>query len=247
MTSSIWGSMRYPCDELMSVWGPIRYFNYDSKPSYNMHLDPTTISHTEILDIGVNSHPEIDLHLAKTTNPHGTTLIQTTMKVGNLQTPSLTVNGVSITSDTLTSVPSGTPITMSGGVKLGSNAGLLSQYYSVIIDRVPSQGIWATLPTLTWLVRVWNGAVILSLLTPHIAAVTVNQSILFPNLIPVGIRPAANVTVNLLTLRFDSASTGITQGSVGITTDGTVSLNSPTGAWSSNAGPLNFSAYVYHL
>jgi hypothetical protein len=47
-------------------------------------LDPASTSHTILQDIGVNSHPTIDGHLANSTNPHGATLTQTTLNSTNI-------------------------------------------------------------------------------------------------------------------------------------------------------------------
>ena len=37
---------------------------------------PTTFSHTTLSDIGVNTHAQIDAHIASSANPHSTTKAQ---------------------------------------------------------------------------------------------------------------------------------------------------------------------------
>lgn len=47
-------------------------------------LDPASTSHTILQDIGLNSHAQIDGHIANSINPHGGTLTQTTINSTNI-------------------------------------------------------------------------------------------------------------------------------------------------------------------
>ena len=53
--------------------------------------DITTRSHTALTDIGTNTHAQIDTHIANTSDPHGSTLTQTTANITNLQIASVAV------------------------------------------------------------------------------------------------------------------------------------------------------------
>lgn len=43
-----------------------------------------TRSHTSLTDIGINTHAQVDTHIANTTNPHGLTISNLSLKSGNL-------------------------------------------------------------------------------------------------------------------------------------------------------------------
>lgn len=45
-------------------------------PSVAIDVDPTNITHTDLQDIGTNTHAQIDTHIASTSNPHSVTLEQ---------------------------------------------------------------------------------------------------------------------------------------------------------------------------
>lgn len=58
--------------------------------------DLATKSHTSLTDKGTNTHPQIDTHIADTSDPHGASLSQTTLNATNLTVAS--TNGLIFTS-----------------------------------------------------------------------------------------------------------------------------------------------------
>jgi hypothetical protein len=59
---------------------------------------PTTFSHTTLSDIGVNTHAQIDTHIASTSNPHSTTKAQ--VGLGNVDNTADTAKPVSTAQQT---------------------------------------------------------------------------------------------------------------------------------------------------
>lgn len=73
--------------------------DFDNEPTV-YGINPSNISHTQLKDIGVNTHPEIDDHINSSINPHGENLTQT-----------------NLTCDTINAINTD-PLISGGGVKI---------------------------------------------------------------------------------------------------------------------------------
>jgi len=230
-----------------SVWGSDPFFKDDPYANgYNIHIDPTTISHTNILDVGTHTHPDIDIHLAETVNPHSSPMTQTTMAVDTITSSGpVPVGGVAIANDELTSDPPGTPISMPSGVALGSSGFLFTQYYSVIISAQPTQHIWAAPPTITFAFNVINGSLWVNIMNPYVDARVVSQSIIFTGIVPALLRPPANRS-KLIAFQINDTSTGVGPANLTLSSNGNLTIG-PLASIGAVGGILCCNAFMYNL
>lgn len=83
-------------------------------------LDPAFTSHNILQDIGVNTHANIDTHISSQSNPHGSSLSQTTLNVGTINKLSpaneITINDPIISTNlTTNNIPDNVVTTSSSG------------------------------------------------------------------------------------------------------------------------------------
>lgn len=230
-----------------SVWGSDPFFKDDPYANgYNIHIDPTTISHTDILDVGTNTHPDIDIHLAETVNPHSSPMTQTTMAVDTITSSGpVPVGGVAISNDELTSDPPGTPISMPSGVTIGSPGFLFTQYYSAIVSAQPIQHIWVSPPTITFAFNVINNSVWVNIMYPYVAARATHQSIVFAGIVPALLRPPATRS-KLIAFQINDTSAGAGPATLIIANNGNLTIN-PLASTGGIAGILSCNAFIYNL
>lgn len=209
---------------MQSLWG---YESGNNEYNKLSNAPNPPFDHYDLQDIGVNTHAQIDAHIANSVNPHGTTLTQTTLNVTNLDEETL---GGGITINTGTPGPkfSGgliTPVTAStilltDGMSVGSPSTPLNQFYANYMSGVtPTTYPWATAMPVDFYFVKMGGYCEMNLVTQAIGAITTSTNVVFLGVVPAIMRP----TSNQLRIYVTSVTTGLHRlGALLINTSGDV-------------------------
>lgn len=99
LTQDVVGSM-------LTNTSDIQWIYNDSIPSITALIDQTVLDHTNLLNIGTNTHSQIDTHIANTSNPHSTTVSQ--LGLGSVENTALSTWAGSSNITTLGTINTGT-------------------------------------------------------------------------------------------------------------------------------------------
>jgi len=185
-----------------SVWGYV-----DGRVKYNKlsNAPNPPFDHYDLQDIGVNTHAQIDAHIANDTNPHGTTVTIDDLQVGTI------LEGAATSGVTFHSAPAGpnikagvitpvtdTVITLPDGIDFGTSSTLLTQFFADYQSSVaPTTHPWGSAQSVDLYFVKMGPYCEMSIATYGLAATTSASVIVFTAVVPTIMRPASDITASI--------------------------------------------------